>query len=259
MSLYNIVSPASLVPGQPEDVSQVLANFQAIQAVLNGGIDDVNIRSTAAIAPSKLAGYPSDVTKVLRGDGSWLGPMPNRITSSAISGGPPSSPNDGDIWIATGVDTGGTTWQFRYNAGSASTYKWEFIGGKPQGAQDTSFTVYSPSSVGAWQAISGASKPTLTTLRAGEYEFYTYGRITVPTGADLYATIYYGASASATAQNPYLFLQSGASQVRASLHVKGSTGVPANSTWNFAVFTDNAVTTQGIDNPGFALLPIRIS
>jgi hypothetical protein len=71
MSLYNIVSPASLVPGQPEDVSQVLANFQAIQAVLNGGIDDVNIRSTAAIAPSKFAGYPANVLMSLRGDGSW--------------------------------------------------------------------------------------------------------------------------------------------------------------------------------------------
>jgi len=73
MGLYNIVNAASMVAGQPEDVSQVLANFQAIQAILNGGIDDNNIRSTAAINPSKLLGYPSDVTKVLRGDGSWQG------------------------------------------------------------------------------------------------------------------------------------------------------------------------------------------
>jgi len=71
MSLYNIVAPASLVAGQPEDVGQVLANFQAIQAVLNGGIDDANIRSTAAITISKLAGYPSDKAQVPLGDGTW--------------------------------------------------------------------------------------------------------------------------------------------------------------------------------------------
>lgn len=76
MSLYNVVNSASLQPGQPEDVSQVLANFQAIQAVLNGGIDDVNIRSTAAIQVSKLAGYPADATKALRGDGSWASVPP---------------------------------------------------------------------------------------------------------------------------------------------------------------------------------------
>ena len=52
-----------------------------------------------------------------------------KITAQAISAGPPAGPADGDIWIATGVDARGTVWQFRYNAGSASAYKWEFIGG----------------------------------------------------------------------------------------------------------------------------------
>ena len=44
-----------MVAGQPEDISQVLANFQAIQAVLNGGIDNSNINAAAAIAYSKIA------------------------------------------------------------------------------------------------------------------------------------------------------------------------------------------------------------
>jgi hypothetical protein len=87
MSLYNIVNPASLVPGQPEDVSQVLANFQAIQAVLNGGIDDVNVRSTAAIQASKFAGYPNNQALALRGDGSWGRVSPTQqIFTTAGSG-----------------------------------------------------------------------------------------------------------------------------------------------------------------------------
>jgi len=92
MSLYNIVNPASLQPGQPEDVSQVLANFQAIQAVLNGGIDDVNIRSTAAIQISKLNGYPSDITKSPRGDGAWGSRIPTRQVLSTTGGGTYTTP-----------------------------------------------------------------------------------------------------------------------------------------------------------------------
>lgn len=57
-----------------------------------------------------------------------------KITTSAISGGPPTSPTDGDIWIASAVDTNGTRWTFQYNAGSSSAYKWEFIGGAPMTA-----------------------------------------------------------------------------------------------------------------------------
>lgn len=82
MSLYNIVNPTSLVAGQPEDISQVLANFQAIQTILNGGIDDANIRPTAAINPSKLLGYPADPRKFLRGDSQWVDLLPFRKTTA---------------------------------------------------------------------------------------------------------------------------------------------------------------------------------
>jgi hypothetical protein len=93
MGAYNIVNPADLVSGQPEDISQVLANFQAIQAILNGGIDNSNINAAAAIAYSKLmlansilnadispaaaiaiaklAGYPANGAVFLAGDGTW--------------------------------------------------------------------------------------------------------------------------------------------------------------------------------------------
>jgi hypothetical protein len=57
VTLYNIVNPGSLVSGQPQDVSQVLANFTAIQNVLNGNIDGSNI-AAGGVANSKLAGYP---------------------------------------------------------------------------------------------------------------------------------------------------------------------------------------------------------
>lgn len=93
MGAYNVINRASMAAGQPEDVSVILANLDAIAAVLNGGIDNSNINAAAAIlysklnlansiknadidpaaaiVASKLAGYPADITKSLLGDGSW--------------------------------------------------------------------------------------------------------------------------------------------------------------------------------------------
>lgn len=40
-------------------------------------------------------------------------------------------PNDGDECYLIADATNGVLWHFRYNAGSASAYKWEFLGGAP--------------------------------------------------------------------------------------------------------------------------------
>jgi hypothetical protein len=61
MTAYNVINPTSMVGGQPEDVSVVLANFQAIAAVLNGGIDNANIAPGANIDSSKIAGSAGPV------------------------------------------------------------------------------------------------------------------------------------------------------------------------------------------------------
>jgi hypothetical protein len=74
MTTYNVVSPGNLIAGQPEDISVVLANFQAIATVLNGGIDNGNIAAGAAISPSKFSGYPASSVVFLRGDGAWTNP-----------------------------------------------------------------------------------------------------------------------------------------------------------------------------------------
>jgi hypothetical protein len=71
MGYYNVVNAASMTSGQPEDISVVLANFQAIANVLNGGIDNSNLSAAANIAASRILGYPADGTKSLKGDGTW--------------------------------------------------------------------------------------------------------------------------------------------------------------------------------------------
>lgn len=101
-----------------------------------------------------------------------------KIRVGAISDGPPANPKDGDIWIATGIDTNGTVWQFRYNAGSTDTHKWEFIGGS-----QLSFPIVDAN------ALLSALTSTGHTNGLAETIFYKVGTtLTVPRAGDYIVT-----------------------------------------------------------------------
>jgi hypothetical protein len=87
-----------------------------------------------------------------------------KLTASAITGGPPASPANGDIWHALSVDNADQRWAFQYNQFSGSAYKWEFIGGP---SLYTTSGTQSPA-VGGWTTLSAA----LTMQRAGDYMFW---------------------------------------------------------------------------------------
>lgn len=81
---------------------------------------------------------------------------------TAVSPTPPGSPVDGQLWFYQPV--AGVTWVFRYNSGSGSAYKWEFVGGPP--LLNSSATIDSVTGGGAW--IDDA-RVTFTGLRSGDY------------------------------------------------------------------------------------------
>lgn len=51
------------------------------------------------------------------------------LFEGALSTTPPGSPVDGQLWAM--APSTAYVWTFRYNAGSASAFKWEFVGGAP--------------------------------------------------------------------------------------------------------------------------------
>ena len=72
----------------------------------------------------------------------------------------PGGPYDGQEIRFVADASNGVIWHFRYRAASASTYKWEFIGGPPLYAvADTSGVL---SSTGSYQDISSGAGPSLT-------------------------------------------------------------------------------------------------
>ena len=87
------------------------------------------------------------------------------ITSGPLSAGPPGAPVNGDIWIALAAGANGENWQFRYNSGSASAYKWEFIGGSKVELFRSTADPYTSNST--W--INDSNLGSITILRAGEY------------------------------------------------------------------------------------------
>jgi microcystin-dependent protein len=100
MGAYNIVNPASMVAGQPEDVSQVLANFQAIQTIINGGIDDTNIAAAAGLQLSKLGQSGATSGQVATWSGTAWAP-------AAPTGGSGTIPTGAGMpWFAAAAPTG---------------------------------------------------------------------------------------------------------------------------------------------------------
>lgn len=55
MTTYTVVNRSALADGQPMHVSDVVANFDAIASVVNGGLDDSNIGGSTAISLWKVA------------------------------------------------------------------------------------------------------------------------------------------------------------------------------------------------------------
>lgn len=117
-----------------------------VSAPLSGEIAGIAVGSVPVWDGSawvKPTGTP-DGTKFLRDDGAWATPDGNLSYGTSL----PGSPSDGDEAILVDSTTAPTyQWRFRYNAGSASSNKWEFIGGVPASdevttSQTTTSTTY---------------------------------------------------------------------------------------------------------------------
>jgi len=89
----------------------------------------------------------------------------------------PTAPTDGqEAVLVDSVTNPSYQWRFRYNAGSSSTYKWEFVGGVPYIVFPAQFQ---PSTTGQYLADT-APGSTLTIPRAGVYILETEAGIGAP-------------------------------------------------------------------------------
>src|SRR5215471_2162916 len=131
-------------------------------------------------------GVETDTLKWKVGDGSthWISlPYANIPSAPTYGTTLPASPADGQEAVLVDSVTNPTyQWRFRYNAGSTSAYKWEFVGGAPKSVGPGNMQV----SVTTATVITGM---TWTIVRSGEYRVESgafignHGGFTGPYGA----------------------------------------------------------------------------
>ena len=104
----NVSLPIGSTNSGTNDWSDVHGEDQAIVDVVNGNIENANIKAGAAIAASKLAI-----------------PLDSGIVTSL-----PASPATGDTCTYTDSLTAPTYyWQLMYNGADRGSYKWAVVGG----------------------------------------------------------------------------------------------------------------------------------
>ena len=147
-----VVKPAGIVTGE--------------SSVWNGSGWDRS--SVTRLGVGSLGSGTPDSTKFLRGDGSWQVPTAAVVTYGTAF---PGSPVGGDEHIL--VDNATTpvlyVWRFRYNAASANTDKWEFIGGADAVSEVT--TAETIGTASSYVAVATAG-PSFTVPRAGVYDVF---------------------------------------------------------------------------------------
>jgi hypothetical protein len=136
-SVYQLPYPAATDPADVPTDLQELAN-----------------RIEAAIVPGTANGQVPVWDNVAK---TWKPQL------GALSETPPASPIDGQQW-AMPLSTGGVA-VFRYNVGSASPYRWEFVGGPPLVAKVNT----GESTISDIYTDLATVGPQITVPRAGDY------------------------------------------------------------------------------------------
>lgn len=226
------------------------SNYSTIQSWVN----NTSVEKPASIAANEVsvwdgAAWVRSSTLRINNAGQVL-PL---ITTSTLAAGPPGSPSDKDIWIATTVDSAGTRWHFQYNSGSASTFKWEFIGGPPTIARVN--TDESTASTGSWLDLTTVG-PKYVTARAGDYV------AAVGCGTNLaggVGNMGLGAAAGATSPSDVSFVDTVGAGKEAVLTTQSLlTGLAAASDVRARYFASTAGTTHFLRR-WIAVTPVRVS
>ncbi len=213
---FTVADAAIPAPASPSTSDGLFWNGSAWVA---DTIDNAKIAADAAIAISKLAGYPSDSAVFLRGDGSWSAPETVLGYGTSL----PGSPTDGDEYVLVDSTSAPTyRWHLRYNGGSASSYKWEFIGGTEMyAAVDTTETTSSAT----YAALSTAG-PTITLPNAGDY-FVSIGATIGPKTTASIGYMSYDIGGTGASDNDAASSQSGSSNQYSVSRTARKTGLTA--------------------------------
>jgi hypothetical protein len=179
-----------------------------------------------------------------------------RIAPAALAYGTtlPGSPVDGQEAILVDSTTNPSyQWRFRYNAGSSSAYKWEFVGGAPW----SSYVVTSETTTSAaWVEL--ATTQRFTVPRAGDWDFLAHSEGSATTSGD---TVGMGISPDAFAswvdyQFATIFNANGATAIVA---MGRAAGLAAATIVRLGFIRPFGASTAAFARRSYRVQPVRVS
>lgn len=176
----------------------------------------------------------------------------------------PTSPFDGQQYAYVADATNGVVWYFKYNAGSASSFKWEFIGGGELWAEVATQETLDNATYGNL-ATTG---PAITLARAGDY-IVTVGVFvddsTAPNATNSYGYMSYAIGATAaTDADAALYKYTGTSGVTSTyaghaVRSKLKTGIAASTTLTAKYRTSASGNFGSFAQRWMKVVPVRVS
>lgn len=139
-------------------------------------------------ASSAAPNIPSDLQALANGLDSQL-----LTTVTSL----PGSPVDGQRCLYLADATNGVVWDLRYRSASASTYKWEAVGGGV--LSDEIATSQTTATTGSYVDLTTVG-PTITVPLAGDYEI-AFGALLSTSGGAMNVAPKFGAAAAADADD----------------------------------------------------------
>lgn len=177
------------------------------------------------------------------------------VTAPTLVANLPSSPIDGQevYYQSVSMAANGVIWHLRYNASSASSYKWEFIGGANLTAESgTSFTKTGSSAYG--DPSTGGTGPSITAPLAGDYRITTGYRASNSSG-DYHGAGFQIGSASITEAAQ---VNGGTNTVVYLMKEQPGTVTAANTAITYKVRNANPATTVSGDMRSLIVQPVRV-
>jgi hypothetical protein len=165
----------------------------------------------------------------------------------------PSNAIDGQEVRYLADDTNGIVWNFRYRAGSSSTYKWEFIGGIPISTQHNNGTQYTLThAAGTYSDVLTKAIPL-----AGDYLINGACLLTTTSGND--AIICINTTASRNINYYVARMSNGASQYENGNRTVVLTALAANATIALSDYHVAQGSGSTVGNANLVITPIRVS
>lgn len=239
----------------PTNLNKLENGLKAVGDAADTGIANAATAQATAAAAQTTANAAIPATQKAAANGVASLDANGRIPAAQrISYGttPPASPNDGDEWILPADATNGVMWRFRYNAASASAYKWEFVGGSPV-LRDIQTQETLAGAANAWIDAPTVG-PQFQVARAGDYYATICCAFNNSTAGIVFIS---GIAINATDANPYNMLAQAPAGYWVAVSVGGRITAAANDYIRQRYF--QGASGSLVQKRDLALWPVRVS